>query len=166
MSDGSTTPSFWPGFARVHGWRGIALGLLLVFAGYVVAVAAAVIVIVTIMLAPAALPDNGAQGSIFRMLAEMVPGMLVIGYFWTFICAFPGFVVAVVAGERLRWNRWQRYAYAGFVNAVPALAIYGVLAGSPFGMPIMVLASFPGGFAGGAAYWFVSGRFVGRRAGT
>jgi len=149
--------------ARGAGWRRIVVGLLLVCAGYIAAVTAAVIVTVAIMLAPAALPDNGAQGSIFRMLSEMLPAMLVIGFFWTFICALPGFIVAIVVGERLRWNHWRRYACAGFVNAVPALAIYGQLAGSPFGMPIMVLASFPGGFVGGTVYWFAAGRFAARQ---
>jgi len=137
--------------------------LFLIFAGYIVAVTAAVIVTVIIMLAPTALPDNGAQGSIFATLAQLMPAALVVGLFWTFICAWPGFLVAIVIGESRRWQGWPAYATAGLVNVVPSLAIYGGLAGSPFQMPMMVLASFFGGFAGGVAYWLCAGRFVALR---
>lgn len=137
--------------------------LFLVLAGYVIAVTVAVFVTVVIMLSPTALPDNGAQGSIFATLAQLMPAALVVGFFWTFLCAWPGFLVAIVLGETSRWQGWLPYAKAGFVNVIPSLAIYGGMAGSPFQMPMMVLASFFGGFAGGVAYWLCAGRFVALR---
>jgi hypothetical protein len=134
--------------------------LALIFFGYGVAVAAATLVAVILMLAPTALPDDGARESPFRTMAELAPAMLVIGFFWTFLCALPGFIVAIVVGERSRWRGWKVYSVAGFFNVMPSLALFGGFAGSPLEMPGMVAAAFPGGLAGGAAYWAGAGRFV------
>jgi hypothetical protein len=131
--------------------------------GYFFAVCAAVVVTEAIMVAPMALPDEGASGSIVALVPDF-PGMFVVGLFWTFICALPGFIVAIIIGERRGWSRWTSYALAGTANVVPSLAIFAGLAGAPFTMPSMVVGAFPGGFAGGAAYWFAAGRMVaGRR---
>lgn len=143
-------------------WRP-ATKLFVIFAGYIFAVTAAVIVAVALMLAPTALPDDGAQGSFFKTVSEVVPAMLVIGYFWTFLCAWPGFIAAVIVGERSRWERWPHYAVAGFINVVPSFAMFSIFASSPWNNPIMIAASFPGGFAGGAVYWFVAARFIADR---
>ena len=89
--------------------------------------------------------------------------MLAIGFTWTFTCALPGFVVAILLGESRQWDHWRDYAVAGLVNAGASLAIFAVVFASPLDMPTMVAASFPGGFAGGAAYWFSLGRLVARR---
>lgn len=130
--------------------------------GYLVAVCAAVVVTEAIMVAPMALPDQGANGSIVAFLPDF-PGMFVVGFFWTFICALPGFIVAIFIGERRGWSRWTSYAVAGAANALPSLAIFAGLAGSPLVVPAMVLGAFPGGFAGGAAYWFSAGRTIASR---
>jgi hypothetical protein len=131
--------------------------------GYFMAVCTAVVVTEAIMVAPMALPDGGANGSILALLPDF-PGMFIVGFFWTFICALPGFIVAIVLGERWGWSRWTSYAFAGAANALPSLAIFAGLAGSPFAMPSMVVGAFPGGFAGGGAYWFAAGRTIaGRR---
>ena len=135
--------------------------IALVASGYVVAVCVAVVVTVALILAPSALPDGGARGSIFALLRDL-PAFLTIGFVWTVSCALPGFIVAILIGESLRWDRWRDYAIAGLANAAPSLAIFAVFVGSPFDMPSMVVASFPGGFAGGAAYWFSVGRLVAR----
>jgi hypothetical protein len=137
--------------------------LALIAWGYGIAVAAATIVTVVVMLAPTALPDGGARGSFFQSVAELAPAMLVIGFFWTFGCALPGFVVAMILGERSRWRGWKIYAVAGFFNVMPSLALFAGLAGSPLEMPGMVVGAFPGGLAGGAAYWAGAGRFVAAR---
>ncbi len=130
--------------------------------GYVIAVCVAVVVTEAVMLAPAALPDDGRNGSIFAFLPDL-PGVFVVGFFWTFLCALPGFVVAVILGERRSWSHWLSYAAAGTLNVVPSLAIFSGLAGPPFSMPLMIVGAFIGGFAGGAAYWAGAGRFVARR---
>jgi hypothetical protein len=137
--------------------------LALIFAGYCVAVAAATVVTVVLMLAPTALPNDGARGSFFRTMTEIAPAMLLIGFFWTFLCALPGFVAAVALGERARWRGWKIYSVAGFFNVMPSLIAFGALAGSPLEMPGMIAAAFPGGLAGGAAYWLGGGRFVAAR---
>lgn len=139
--------------------------LLLVSAGYLIAVSVAVVVTVGLILAAAALPDGGAYGSFFALMRDL-PAMLAIGFAWTISCALPGFVVAIVLGESRLWDRWRDYAVAGVANAGASLAIFAVAFGSPFDMPSMVAASFPGGFAGGAAYWFSVGRLVARRRHT
>ena len=141
--------------------RGIAT-LLLAAAGYPVAVSVAVVVTVGLILAAAAFPDGGAYGSFYALLRDL-PAMLAIGFTWTFTCALPGFVVAVLLGESRQWDRWRDYAVAGLVNAGASLAIFAIVFASPFDMPTMVAASLPGGFAGGAAYWFSLGRLVARR---
>ncbi|MBL8577637.1 MAG: hypothetical protein JNK47_10450 [Mesorhizobium sp.] len=135
--------------------------------GYVVAVCVAVAVTEAIMLAPAAIPDGGANGSLLGLLPDL-PGMFVIGFFWTFLCALPGFVVAIIIGERRGWSRWRDYATAGLLNVIPSLAFFWGFAGSPFSMPLLIVSALPGGFVGGVAYWIVAGRFValGRRATT
>ena len=145
------------------GWRRHGVHLFLIGAGYVIAVVAAVIVTVTLFLAPMALPDNGAQGSLFKTLSEVVPPALVIGFFWTLVCAWPGFIAAIVLGERRLWARWKDFAIAGFINVVPSYAMFAALFGPPLSNPWMVAASFPGGFVGGAVYWFVAGRFIAMR---
>ena len=143
---------------------GRAVFLLCVGAGYVVAVSAAVIVTVGLILTPEIL-RHMAGGAALSLLRDL-PAMLALGFVWTFSCALPGFVVAIVLGERRSWDRWHRYALAGLANAAPSLAIFGLVFGSPFDAPPMVVASFPGGFAGGAAYWFSTGRLLARRRPT
>lgn len=163
MSDAGTLPPGETGSNPPSRRRALLIKLFLIFAGYVIAVTAAVIVTVVLMLAPTALPDNGAQGSFFATVAELMPAMLIVGFFWTFICALPGFVLAIVIGERSRWSGLWTYAVAGFFNVIPSLAMFGGLAGSPFEIGGMTIAAFPGGLAGGAAYWKCAGRFVALR---
>ena len=138
--------------------------LLLVGAGYVVAVSAATTVTAGLILASQMPAPYGAEASVLSL--GDLPVMLAVGFVWTFSCALPGFVVAVLFGERLRWDGWHLYALAGLANAAPSLAIFALVFGSPFDVPSMVAASFPGGFAGGAAYWFSAGRLVARRRPT
>ena len=140
---------------------GRAARLLLVGAGYVVAVSAATTVTAGLIIALQMPARQGAQGPVFSL--DDLPLMLVVGFVWTFSCALPGFVVAILFGERLRWDRWHLYALAGLANAAPSLAIFALVFGSPLDVPSMVAASFPGGFAGGAAYWLSAGRPLARR---
>lgn len=138
-----------------------ALKIAVISAGYVIAVTVATVVTVAFVLAPSALPDNGAYGTIYGNLADL-PAMLTVGFIWTFPCALPGFIAAVLLGERQGWDRWLAYALAGMANAVPSFAIFAATIGSPFEIPMMVAGAFPGGFAGGAAYWFTAGRLIAR----
>lgn len=142
--------------------RAVAIRLALIALGYFPAVAAATIVTVALMLAPTALPDDGAWGSIYASLREL-PIVLAGGFIWTFICALPGFVIAILLSEASHWRGWRSYALAGCCNVAPSLAISAGLAGTPLEMPGMVAAAFPGGLAGGAAYWASAGRFAAAR---
>jgi len=144
--------------------RAAFLGLVL--AGYLAAVAAASAVTVAMILLPEALPGLGGPAPFRQTVVEIGPPMLAIGFLYTLLCAFPGFVAAIWLGERDRWMRGRTYAAAGFANVVPALLVFWMLSGSPFEMPVMVYASFPGGLAGGAAYWLTAGRIVARRRGA
>ena len=108
-----------------------------------------------------AFAGTSANGSIRALLPDL-PGIFMIGFFWTFLCALPGFVVAILFAERQRWSGWPAYAAAGFANVVLSLAIFSGLAGSPFDMPFMVVGAFAGGLAGGAANWAGAGRLVAR----
>jgi hypothetical protein len=138
--------------------------LLVVGLGYLVAVSVAVVVTVAIIFAPAALPDGGAHGSLFALLRDL-PAFLIIVFMWTVSCALPGFLFAIALGERRGWEGTRDYAVAGLANVVPSLAIFAVFVGSPFEMPMMVAGAFPGGLAGGAAYWLSAGRIVAGRRG-
>jgi len=132
------------------------LRLTLIFIGYVVAVAVATAVTVALLFAPSL--ANGLWAGIRSALAD-APPILVVGFFWTFICALPGFVVAVVLGERKQWLRWLGYAFAGLADVIPSFAIFGGLTGSLLGTSDLVLAALPGG----AAYWAAAGRLVAAR---
>lgn len=129
--------------------------------GYLVAVTIATVVTVAFVLAPSTLPDNGAYGTIYGNLDDL-PAMLAVGFIWTFPCALPGFIAAILLGERQGWHSWLKYALAGMANAAPSFAIFAATIGSPFEIPMMVVGAFPGGFAGGAVYWFTAGRPVAR----
>lgn len=139
----------------------ILLKLALILTGYILAVAVATIVTVALLLTPVAPSVNSPEAT--RSLLTDVPFMFVIGFFWTFGCALPGFVVAVVVGESRLWRSWHAYASAGLLDVIPSFVIFGVLAGSPLGMTDLLLSAFPGGFAGGAAYWAGAGRFLAAR---
>ena len=127
--------------------------------GYLVAVTVAVAVTIAFMLASPMVRGTLAYGSPPSLAGGLAAAFL-LGFFWTFLCALPGFVVAVMAGEGRRWRGWVRYALAGMANVVPSLVIFTVIAGPPLTLPAMVAASFPGGFAGGAAYWLAVGRVI------
>lgn len=133
-----------------------ARNILLMAFGYGVAVAVAALVTVLAMLVLALASGNGNSSSAL----EFVSTGFVVGAFWTFICAFPGFVVVVIIATRRQWRGWMIHAAAGMANVVPSLLIFSGLAGSPFEFSGMVLSCFPGGFAGGAAYWLAGGVWI------
>lgn len=135
------------------------LGLVLF--GYLTATIVASVVTVILMFTPSWL-TGGPVGQVAAD-ADVLPGAFFIGLFYTFFCAWPGFIVAILVGERWQFLGWLTYAGLGTLNAVPSLAICTLIFGSPFAIPAMVIASFPGGFAGGAAYWLVAGSLIRRR---
>jgi hypothetical protein len=146
----------------------VLLGHVLRFAfamlGYAAAVLAAVLVSVSAMLLPTAMPGHGAWGSLDASLRDLwtVTG---IGLFLTAIFAFPGFVVALVFADLRRWRRWLPFSVAGALDALVALSLFGAYgAGSATAMPVgLALPCMPGGFVGGWAYWIVAGRLLARR---
>jgi hypothetical protein len=137
------------------------LKLLLIVAGYVLAVAVATLVTVALLFAPAAL-SNGMLAGV-RFAVTDAPVLVFVGFFWTFFCALPGFVFVILLGERLGWRRWHGYAFAGLADVVPSFLVFSIYAGSLLGMADLFLSALPGGFAGGAAYWAGTGRFVAAR---
>ena len=130
--------------------------IALIALAYVAAVAVAALVTVLAMYGWAVAAGDGSATS----GPEFVSSAFVVGVFWTFICAWPGFLVFVIVAARLCWRGWVACAAAGTANVIPSLAFFSVLAGSPFEFPGMVLACFPGGLAGGAAYWLAGGMWI------
>ena len=134
------------------------------FFGYLAAVLIAVTVTVFVMLAPSALPDNGAWGSFYASKRDL-GSIYAIGLMITFPTALPGFLVTLFVARRGGWIGWLPYACAGTLNAVLALAIFDLALQMPdrvplhmplLGMPLMILLPcLPGGFIGGIAYWTV-----------
>lgn len=141
--------------------RSALVKLALIVAGYGLAVAVATVVTVALLFAPAA--QSGGTLASLRFALTDAPAIMVVGFFWTFLCALPGFIVAVALGERLAWRRWRSYAFAGLFNVIPSFAIFAGFTGSLSGMIEPFLSALPGGFAGGAAYWMGAGRFVAAR---
>ena len=133
----------------------------IIAAGYLIACTVASVLTVAGMLAPTALPDGGRNGSIYASIGDLAPGAA-LGLFYTLLCAWPGFIVAIGLGERHGWGRWRDYALAGTANVAPSMLVFAMMFASPFEMPLMMLASIPGGFAGGAAYWFSAGWLIAR----
>lgn len=121
------------------------LKLLLIVAGYVLAVAVATLVTVALLFAPAALSNGMLAGVRFAVTDA------------------PVLVFVILLGERLGWRRWHGYAFAGLADVVPSFLVFSVYAGSLLGMADLFLSALPGGFAGGAAYWAGAGRFVAAR---
>ena len=141
--------------------RSALVKFLLIAAGYCVAVAVATVVTVALLFAPVA-TSSGSLAAARVSLAD-APAIMVVGFFWTFLCALPGFIVAIALGERLGWRRWRSYAFAGLADVVPSFLVFGIFTGSLMGMVDPFLSALPGGFAGGAAYWVGAGRFVAAR---
>jgi hypothetical protein len=141
--------------------RSALLKLLLVATGYVLAVAVATVVTVALLFTPAAMSSGMLAG--VRFAVTDAPAIMFVGFFWTFVCALPGFVVAILLGERLAWRRWHGYAFAGLADVFPSFLVFSAYAGSLLGMADLFLSALPGGFAGGAAYWAGAGRFVAAR---
>ncbi|RUU13154.1 hypothetical protein EOD23_05360 [Mesorhizobium sp. USDA-HM6] len=130
-------------------WGRIALAFL----GYVGAVLIAVTVSVSAMLAPSALPDDGAWGSLNANLRSL-DLLYVAGLEITFITALPGFLLTLFFARAGGWTGWLTFACAGALNVVLALAVLNAALGT--GMPLRILLPcLPGGFAGGFAYWTV-----------
>jgi hypothetical protein len=134
----------------------------LICAGYIVAVIAATVVTVFFYVLPTVLPDAGRFGSFYAFASDL-PGMLGIGFFWTFMFAWPGFIVAIILIERRALHRPLTYSIAGMLNVIPSLALFSGFVGSPFGLGGLVLAAFPGGLSGGYAYWLLAGRIRARQ---
>ncbi|RWM91584.1 MAG: hypothetical protein EOR84_20355 [Mesorhizobium sp.] len=126
------------------------------FLGYLAAVLIAVTVAVSAILAPTALPDNGAWGSFYANKSD-TEVLYVLGLYVTFPTALPGFLLTLFVARLGRWVGWLPFACAGTLNAVLALAILRVPLHMPvLGTPLMILLPcLPGGFAGGIAYWAV-----------
>jgi len=137
--------------------------LAVVSAGYLVAVAVATVVTLLFYLTPMTMLDNGQFGSIYAWWKVFVPAAG-IGTVHTFNLGLPGFIAAIVVGERFNWMGWGKYALAGALNAISAHGLMALTMNrDPGELLPLVLASVIGGFAGGAAYWFAAGRFVAAR---
>lgn len=140
-------------------WRKLAI----IAGGYFVAILVATVVTTFCYLAPMALPDQGQFGSIYGWWSD-IPMFLMIGSFYTFLFALPGFVVAVWLGEWLKWKAWTPYSFAGALDAFLAhLLLANFFSASFTEFRPLIVASIIGGFVGGAAYWFAAGRFVAQR---
>ncbi|MBZ9745755.1 hypothetical protein LB516_10900 [Mesorhizobium sp. CO1-1-7] len=139
-------------------WGRIAFG----FFGYLAAVLIAVNVTVFAILAPSALPDNGAWGSFYADKRDLGL-MYASGFMITPPTALPGFLLTLFVARRTSWVGWLPLACAGTLNAVLALAIFDIVLQVPDHVPLktpllampLMLPCLIGGFAGGIAYWAV-----------
>lgn len=134
--------------------------LFFMLLGYALAVAVAASVTVIVIFLPTVLPDNGAWGSAYRTLQNIVP-MLLFGAFYTAIFALPGWLISVVTAEYRNERRKYWFGMAGFLTAILAQLIAYAFVGGMGGEPMTLIGSPIGGFAGGLIYWAIAGRHSG-----
>jgi hypothetical protein len=126
--------------------------------GYIFAVLAAVIITMAAYLAPSALPDAGAWGSIHANLRDWQT-MFLVGLMLTFPAALPGFLIAVFFSIFQRWRSRLPFIIAGSANALFSWLLLAAYALSfSIIQPDLLAASLIGGLAGGFAYWATTGR--------
>jgi hypothetical protein len=144
----------------------VLIGILLAGFGYGVAVAVATSVALALGLIPEGLPGEMRWQSVqWRAL----PVLYSAGFMMTLVWAMPGFVIVLATALLRRWNRWIIFAAAGAADALFALWLTSLFGGGVgrmfddrYGWEALA-SSLPAGFAGGAAYWFSTGRFLHRR---
>lgn len=126
--------------------------LLVICVGYLIAVVVAVIITEVIYLTPSAIPDNGKWGSLFKNVND-IGGIFAIGLAYTFVTALPGFVITLIIAKRRQWHDTRYYIMSGVATSLLA---HGILAaffdGKLLQGYLIVLASMPGGAAGGYAF--------------
>ncbi|MGD9913515.1 MAG: hypothetical protein AB7S80_05480 [Rhizobiaceae bacterium] len=115
--------------------------------GYAAAVLVASIVTIIFVMAPAIVATGFTQAVI-----DNAGRLLAFGLVATGSMALPGFVFTVWLAGYSGWNRWTLFALAGLADAFVALVILQVYLGGMLA-PELLLPCFPGGYAGGIAYW-------------
>jgi hypothetical protein len=126
--------------------------------GYAAAVFVAAVTTLSLIMLPTVLPDKGAWGSFYGYTRDL-PMVMLVACAVTFLVALPVFLVMLVIAATSPLREWRHFAVAGCFDAAASHVIFGFYAGAfmPFGY---VIASLPGGFAGGFTYWALAGRFL------
>ncbi|UNK39594.1 hypothetical protein MNR02_07755 [Shinella sp. H4-D48] len=120
---------------------------LLVALGYIAAVLTATTVVIFLLYFWA-----GASDGLFQIF--------LVGLAYTFGCALPGFIVAVVLARVLQMRAWLFFVIAGGIDGPLSLVFFDrSLLYDTF--VFMILA---GGLAGGLAYWLIAYRRTGASA--
>jgi len=138
--------------------KALALDLAWLALSYAAAVLVAVCVSVALMALPSFFPGLGMWQS-FAAFREDVPGLLVFGMLITGLFGLPGFLIALRLAQRGSWSRVGQFAFAGCANTLLAIILFQIYMGAPV-LPLSIyLPCFPGGYAGGVAYWFLRARY-------
>ncbi len=128
--------------------------------GYALAVQVAATITVFVIFIPTVFPDNGAWGSAYKTLQDIMP-LLLFGAFYTAMFALPGWLITVITAEYRNEQRKYWFGIAGFFTAILAQLIAYVFIGGMFSAPVTLIGSLIGGLCGGVTYWAV----VGKRSG-
>ncbi len=128
------------------------LRLLVIGAGYGVAVFVATFVTVAHLALPTVLPDEGRFGSFYGFMRDW-PMLFAGGFALTATAALPGFMAVVLLAWWRNWHDALRFSAAGAANALLSLWLQGGLAGE------LLFAALGGGLAGGFGYWLVAERW-------
>lgn len=136
--------------------RGRFLGFCATALCYGVAVSVATTVTLFLVAVPAVLPDDGRWRSVYDILRYW-PDNFAFGWMITAFTAFPGFLYVLYLSRKHAWTKAMNFVVAGALNVVPSLVIFHVFLGAvKFMSPVMLLSCFPGGLAGGHAYWLAA----------
>jgi hypothetical protein len=139
--------------------RPFSIHLFFMILGYALAVLVASAITVFIIFAPTVFPDNGAWGSAYRTLRDL-PGMFLIGAYFTAVYALPGWLISVITAEVRNERGKYWYGVAGLLTAVLAHFLNGQAMAS-FSQPSIFIGSLIGGSVAGLIYWTIAGKHAG-----
>ena len=137
--------------------RPLLIHLFFMVLGYALAISVASTITVLVIFIPTVIPDNGAWGSAYKTLQDIVP-LLLFGAFYTAMFALPGWLISVITAEYRNEQRKYWFGIAGYLTAILAQLIAYAFIGGMFAAPMTLIGSLIGGFCGGLAYWAISGK--------
>lgn len=121
--------------------------------GYIIAVLIAVFVTELFMFAPTVFPDGGEFGSFFNTL-ESALTVFWAGILYTFVTAFPGFILTIVFAKWKNEHSILFYCVCGILTTLLAHCLLALFIGGQFVQGVwIIVCSIPGGAAGAYAYY-------------
>ncbi len=137
--------------------RPLLIHVFLMVLSYALAVQVAATITVLVIFIPTVFPDNGAWGSAYKTLQDIVQ-MLLFGAFYTAMFALPGWLISVIIAEYRNEKRKYWFGIAGFFTAILAQLIAYTFIGGIFAAPMTLIGSLIGGLLGGLTYWAIAGK--------